>query len=229
MKWVKSGPKRPMPEIPDQARKILQRVGLTLVVFGLLDISLMIYCLAHGHSYSSSFNIFAVISGTYLWRGHPWYVKWVTRATGFYASAFCTFVLVLPFIFPPDLGTLELRLHPFEVIAGTLATMGVVAFLIWVYRELRRGPVLEIYAATEYSPGPFWAAPLCGAALAVGIGVFFIYLMYGNEQRAVALATAKMGPGYHYFVTRLSSTGDQGAAEVLAYDDQSIKSVRVEW
>ena len=46
MKWVKSGPKRPMPEIPDQARKILQRVGLTLVVFGLLDISLMIYCLA---------------------------------------------------------------------------------------------------------------------------------------------------------------------------------------
>ena len=40
--------------------QILHRVGLALIVFGLLDIGLMIYCIFNGVSYSSSFNIFAV-------------------------------------------------------------------------------------------------------------------------------------------------------------------------
>jgi hypothetical protein len=76
--------------------------------------------------------------------------------------------------------------------------------------------VLGTYTAAGYSPGPFWAAPLCGTTLALGIGVLFVFLMHGDEQRAVALATAKTGSGYHYFVTHLSSTGNQGAAEVLS-------------
>jgi hypothetical protein len=36
-------------------------------------------------------------------------------------------------------------------------------------------------------------------------------------------------PVASYFVTKLSSTGNQDAAEVLAYDDQSIKTVQVKW
>jgi hypothetical protein len=221
MELVKSRPKRLL-EIPDEARKILHRVGLALFAFGLLDIGVMIYCLANEVSYSSSFNIFAVISGIYLWRGHPWYVKWVTRAAGFYAAAFCTMVFIAPFIFPMDLGALEFRLHPAAAIVGAMVTIGVVMFLIWVYRELRQAPVLGTYTAAGYSPGTFWAAPLCGTTLALGIGVLFVFLMHEDGQKAIALATAKTGPGYHYFVTNLSSTGNQGAAEVLAYDDQSI-------
>ena len=116
--------------------------------------------------YSSSFNVFAVISGIYLWRGHPWYVKWVTRAAGFYAGAFCAVVSMAPFLFPVDLGVLELRLHPAGVIVGTVATIGVVVFLVWVYRELRQSPVLAAYTVAGYSPGQFWVAPLCGAMLA---------------------------------------------------------------
>jgi hypothetical protein len=122
MKLVKSRPKRRPLEIPDEARRILHRVGLALFAFGLLDIAVMIYCLANAVSYSSSFNIFAVISGIYPWRGHPWYVKWVTRAAGFYAAAFCTLVLVVPFIFPMDLGALELRLHPEDAIVGAVVS-----------------------------------------------------------------------------------------------------------
>jgi hypothetical protein len=218
------------PRISDEVRQILHRVGLALLVFGLLDIGVMIYCIANGISYSSSFNIFAVISGIYLWRGHPWYVKWVTRAAGFYAAAFCTMVPIAPFLFPMDLGTLELRLHPIGVIVGTLATIGVVVFLIWIYRELRQAPVLAAYSDSEYSPGPFWVSPLCGAMLALAAGVLFIVLQHGDaEQLAIKLATVKTGPGYHYFVTHLSYAGDRGTAEVLAYDDRAIKTVQVEW
>jgi hypothetical protein len=227
---VKSRPERRPVEIPDEAQRILHRVGLALFAFGLLDVGVMIYCLANDVSYSSSFNIFAVISGIYLWRGHPWYVKWVTRAAGFYAAAFCTFVLVVPFIFPMDLGALELRLHPAEAVLSVVVTIGVVMFLLWVYWKLRQAPVLGTYTAAGYSPGPFWAAPLCGTTVALGIGVLFVFLMHGDvQQRVIALATAKTGSGYHYFVTDLSITGNQGAAEVLVYDDQSIKRVHVKW
>jgi hypothetical protein len=220
----------PKPEISDEVRQILHRVGLALIIFGLLDIGLMIYCIVNGVNYSSSFNVFAVISGIYLWRGHPWYVKWVTRVAGFYAAAFCTMVPMIPFLFPVDLGVLELRLHPAGVIVGTVATIGVVVFLVWVYRELRQSPVLAAYTVAGYSPGQFWVAPLCGAMLAFGAGALSIVLMHGDaEQTAIRLATVKTGPGYHYFVTRLSYAGDRGTAEVLAYDDRAIKTMQVEW
>jgi hypothetical protein len=218
------------PNISDEVRQVLHRVGLSLFVFGLLDIGVMIYCVVNGLSYSSSFNIFAVISGIYLWKGHPWYVKWVTRAAGFYAAAFCTMIPMVPFLFPANLGVLELRLHPGGVIVGTVATIGVVVFLIWVYRELRQAPVLAAYAGSGYSPGPFWGAPFCGALLALSAGVLIIVLMHGDaEQKAIRLATVKVGPRYHYFVTHLSYAGDRGTAEVLAYDDRSITTVHVEW
>jgi len=230
MELLKWRPNRPQPVISDEVRQILHRVGLALIVFGLLDIGLMIYCIFNGVSYSSSFNIFAVISGIYLWRGHPWYVKWVTRAAGFYAAAFCAMVPMAPFLFPGDLGVLELRLHPAGVIVGTVVTIGVVVFLVWVYRELRQAPVLAAYTVAGYSPGRFWVAPLCGAMLALGAGVLFIVLMHGDDERtAIRLATVKTGPGYHYFVTRLSYAGDRGTAEVLAYDGQAIKTVQVRW
>jgi hypothetical protein len=54
--------------------------------------------------------------------------------------------------------------------------------------------------------------------------------MHGDAaKRAITLATAKTGPGYHYFVTRLSYAGDRGSAEVLAYDDRAVRTVKVEW
>jgi hypothetical protein len=126
-----------IPEITDETRSILHRVGLGLVVFGLLDIGVMIYCIANGLGYSSSFNIFAVISGVYVWRGHPWYVKWVTRAAGFYAAAFCTMVPIAPFLFPVHLGVLELRLHLVNAIVITMATIGAVVF------QLRQTPLVR--------------------------------------------------------------------------------------
>jgi hypothetical protein len=226
MKLRRSELGAPRPVITGEARIILRRVGLALIVFGLLDIGVMIYCILNAIGYSSSFNVFAVLAGIYVWRGHPWWVKWATRAAGFYAAASCMMVPIFPFLFPTDLCVLEFRLHPVGAITGTIAGIGAVAFLIWVYRELRQAPVLAVYA----NQGPSWAAPVCGATLALGLGVLFVFLMHGDaEKRAITLATAKMGPGYHYFVTGLSYAGDSGSAEVLAYDDRAVRTVKVEW
>ena len=137
---------------------------------------------------------------------------------------------MVPFLFPMDLAALEFRLHAVAAVAGAMATTGVIALLVWVYRQLHQGPVLAAYAVAGRSPVPFWIPPLCGAALALAIGALMLVLMHGDaEQKAIALATAKTGPGQRYFVTRLSYAGDRGRAEVLAYDDRAIKTVHVEW
>jgi hypothetical protein len=91
------------PQISDEARRILHRVGFALIVFGLLDIGVMIYCIVNSVNYSSSFNVFAVLAGVYVRRGHPWWVKWATRASGFYAAGFCIIVPMATFLFPMDL------------------------------------------------------------------------------------------------------------------------------
>lgn len=67
-------------------------------------------------------------------------MKWTTRATGFYAAAICTMVAMAPCLFPMDLAALEFRLHPVAAVAGTTATIGVIALLVWVYLQLRRSP-----------------------------------------------------------------------------------------
>ena len=49
------------PQATDDCRTVLKRVGVALIVFGAIDIGVMMYCIAHQISYSSSFNLFAVI------------------------------------------------------------------------------------------------------------------------------------------------------------------------
>jgi hypothetical protein len=230
MKLFKSRPSLPDAVITDEVRQVLHRVGLTLFVLGLIDIMVMICCIVNGVNYSSSLNIFAVISGIYVWRGHPWYVKWVTLAAGFYIGAFCTVILIALFLFPFELGMLELSLHPVRVLVGAAESVGIIVLLFWIYRELRRAPVLETYKSADYSPRSARVVPSYGAMLAFGIGAILIAMMRGDEaQRAIALATAKTGPGYRYFITHISYTNNGGSAEVLAYDDRSIKEVQVKW
>jgi hypothetical protein len=54
----------------DQHIPILKCVGGVLLIVGLVDIAVMIYCIANRISYSSSFNIFAVVAGIFLLRGN---------------------------------------------------------------------------------------------------------------------------------------------------------------
>lgn len=49
--------------------RVLKRVGIVLVVVGLLYIGLMVYSIAKGVAYSSSLNVFALIAGIFLIRG----------------------------------------------------------------------------------------------------------------------------------------------------------------
>jgi hypothetical protein len=112
------------PQSQDACRRILKRVGAALIIFGAIDIAVMAYCIAHRVNYSSSFNVFAVLAGVYIWKGHPWWVKWVTRVAAFYVAAFCAIALVFPFMFPVDLAFAQLRIHPSSALLGRSTRSG---------------------------------------------------------------------------------------------------------
>jgi Arm DNA-binding domain len=138
--------------------------------------------------------------------------------------------MAAPLIFSPRLGLLEVHLHPWETIGGAISTIGVIAFLIWVYRQLRAPAVLAAYGRPGHPAGPPWLAFLLGAAFAVGVGTVAGLALHGDgAQKAMELARAKVGNGYRYCVSNLSWAGGHGRAKVIAYRDDTIRTVDVEW
>ena len=53
-----------------QSNNPFRKVGIALLVIGILDIGYLIYSIINGFSYTSSFNIFAVVASIFLIRGN---------------------------------------------------------------------------------------------------------------------------------------------------------------
>lgn len=215
----------------DSYRLILRRVGWVLIVVGMLDIASMIYCIMRGMSYSSSFNIFAVVAGVFLLKGHLGAVRLITRFVAFILAGFAGFVLILfPFMQPPGLWFAQWHLHPVSTLLGSLLMIAVMALLCWIYRQLRALPVLQARLAAGQSVAPPKGAILTGILLVVGLAAMMHFTLHGETgAKALQLAEAKEGPGYKYCVKSMNWGGDHGRASVTAYNDREIKSVDVEW
>ena len=82
---------------------ILKRAGAVLLVVGLIDVAVMIYCIINSVSYSSSFNILAVAAGIFLLRGNLRAASIIRWIAVFMFSAFSGLLLVWPFMQPIDL------------------------------------------------------------------------------------------------------------------------------
>src|SRR2546425_9956416 len=94
-------------------RPVLRRIGIVLVVIGVIDIGFMIYCIMTGRSYSSSLNIFAVIAGIFLIKGNLKAAKIVTWFSAFLITGLFGVLLVLfPLTQPFDLWRTEFHLNP---------------------------------------------------------------------------------------------------------------------
>jgi hypothetical protein len=214
----------------DNYRDILKRVGVALIVFGAIDIGYMIYCIMHRLSYSSSFNLFAVITGIYVWRAHPWYLKLVPRAAAFYVGGFTTALLILPILIPWDLQLTVLRIYTLDVCIDLVVAIAVIAFIRWIYQELRAPSVLRYYEQTGLPTGVPKYAFLLGAAIPISLAVLMYFMAHSADAgRATELAQARTGPGYRYWVAGVSRTNERRSARVYAYNRNEIKGVGVEW
>src|SRR5229473_3743503 len=147
---------------------ILKRVGVVLIVIGVIDVGWMIYCIVHRRSYSSSFNIFAIIAGIFLIRGSLRGAAIISRFALFMLTVFISMVLLWPVFLPPGLALAELRIYPLQFLASAALIAFVLGLLFWVVVQLRRESVLEAIARSAGK------TPSLRGPILVGLGLVVI-------------------------------------------------------
>jgi len=211
-------------------RAILKNVGFAWIAFGLADIAFMIYSISHGQSYSSSFNIFAVIIGVFLMRGSLGATTLVTWFSAFMLAGFLGVILVFPFLQPFGLLVVQAKLYPIGSAVTWFMALAVLALLGWSYKQLRSPPVLEARRASGRATAVPKIAITLGIALIAFLGTMLGMTLHGaTGAKAVELARQKLGTGYKYSAQSFSTGGGHTTAIVAAYNDNEIKYVPVEW
>jgi len=207
---------------------------LVLLVVGVLDIGVMIYCIANSISYSSSFNIFAVIAGVFLLRASLRAASVVRWLAMFMLAALLTLILAWPFLQPWDLTLTEVRLNPWSA-GGTVAFAALVlGLLAWLYSQLGRAPILAARAAAGRPKRDMRIPAVVGVGLVVVLGVFLsVFLSGESASKAESIAAQQLGDGYRYHVSSLNIQMNNRvkfvSGVVTAWNDKEIKSVPVRW
>lgn len=211
-------------------RPILKRVGIVLIAVGILDIAYWIYCISQARSYSSIFNIPAVVAGVFLLRGNLRAVHIVIWFAAFMLSNFVSELILLPFLQPAELWVIQFRLDPVGLSMSLLVRITLIALFFWIYRQLRTAPVVSASFQSGNSASTGKLAFILGVALVV-LPVGMMHFIRGGAAgaKAVELARAKYGQDYKYHLTGMSWSNGNVTASLTAYNEQEIKPVQVEW
>ncbi|MDP3835054.1 MAG: hypothetical protein Q8Q82_13920 [Hydrogenophaga sp.] len=212
----------------------LKRTGLALLALGLIDIAVLIYCIAHRISYSSSFNIFAVIAGVLLLRGSLRTASAVRWLSAFMGAAFVAMLFVWPLVQPWELTFLQIRLSPFQSLFTLLIFILMVALLAWLYHQLGNQAVLDARSAAGRRARDMRIPAAIGVGMVVLLAAALPMLLEGDSGRkAKELAQQQLGTGYKYHVSslRISKTSQSTsvAAAVTAWNSEEVRTVPVSW
>lgn len=191
----------------------------------------MIYCIAEDQSYSSSFNIFAVIAGIFLIRGSLGATRTITWFSAFMLTGFVGAILLLfPFLQPFGLLVAQLKQDPVSFLSLWLVAVVALVLLGWAYRQLRSAPVVSALQASGRPATPPKLAFAAGIGFVVFLSIMLNMTLNGSAgDKAIELAREKLGPGYKYAPQSLQWGGGHGRAMVAAYNDKEIKYISVEW
>jgi hypothetical protein len=207
-----------------------RKAGIALLIVGLIDIGVMAYCIANEISYSSSFNIFAIIAGVLLIRGGVKTAGVVRWFSAFLIVSFIGLLILSPFITPFGLLLTQFRLNALATVASFAFGLALIALLIWVHRQLSTPEFLSLLAQAGLKIGKPKSAFIAGGLLLVLMVGLSAGLMNGESaQKAKALAQEQLGPDFQYHVSSMSTSGNSGHADVTAYTDKEIRNVQVEW
>jgi hypothetical protein len=213
---------------------ILKRVGVVLIVVGVIDIGSMIYCIVHRMNYRSSLNIFAVIAGVFLLRGSLRAAKAISLYGAFLLAGLLPFALALPVIFPLGLASAAFRIYPMESLASLAYVTVVLGSLFWVVRQLRSETILAASARSAVKVRSLTVPILAGAAIAAfAIPAMRSALSSDQAKRAEQIAAGEVPSGFDFCVTSMktvrTSSGKKFSAVVTAWNDHEIRQVPVGW
>jgi len=213
---------------------ILKRVGRVLIMLGLIDIAVMIYCIFNRISYSSSFNIFAVIAGILLFRGSLRTAVVVRWFAAFMLAGFATFLLAWPFLQPINLTLTQLRLYPGQAFITFVYMMLFFGLLIWLFKELGQEPIQVAIVEAGGKRRDMRVPVGFGVGLVVAIGTLLTIMLGGESAgRLKSMAEQQMGPEYHYHVSSMNiaknNRGTFVSGVVTAWNDHEIRNIPIHW
>lgn len=214
----------------EEIKNPFRKSGIVLLVIGILDIGAMIYCIANNISYSSSFNVFAVIAGILLMKGSVKTARVVRWFSAFFVIAFVFMVVLFPATMPIQLLVTQIKLNPVGMIGLYVFSLIFIGVLAWVYKQLSSANALAALDEAGYKTGKPKSALYAALGMLV-IGGAMIGFMFNSEsaEKARALAKEQYGSNYKYHITSLSMSGSHGFAVVTAYNSEEIKNVQVKW
>lgn len=209
---------------------ILKRTGLVLLAVGFVDIGVMIYCIVNRISYSSSFNIFAVVGGIFLLRGSLKAVSIIRWFAFIFASALASVMFLLPVMTPVDLMYVEFKVAPVSSALGMLSFIGALLLLRWLSTQLSSPPVHEALVASGAKVRSSTVPLAVGVALSVVLAAGSVWVQRTESaKRAIAQAKAKYGANYRYHVSSLryqsTSEGSVVSGVVTVWSDGDVKHV----
>jgi hypothetical protein len=217
-----------------QSNNPFRKVGIALLVIGIMDIGYMIYSIFNGFSYTSSFNIFAVVAGIFLIRGNL-IAALITRFfVTFFAALVFGIVILYFYLTPIDLIMVQIKLQSTSILSFALILSCVIAILIWMCIQFSTSESIQAFIGGGYKLSVpkliSFSAVAAGTLLMILIGVFFNFF-YSSEviTKAVKSAQDQYGNNYQYHVTSFNIENDYGIATVIAYNNEAIKVIEVEW
>ena len=189
--------------------------------------------------YSSSFNIFAIVAGVFLYRGNLKSVRIVRWFSAFLSSAFVKMMLLFPFFMPIDLMTTYFKLHPIAFVAYSSIAIALIILLVWVYQTLNSEAILAAIAQNNVDNKWLWRKPKNGFIFGVCLPILLVITIsvsFSGEtaEKAKFEAEKIAGLGYKYAVTSLNVNSTFGSktyyrADVTAYNSTEIKQLHLEW
>lgn len=204
--------------------------GIVLLVIGIIDIGAMAYCITNNITYSSSFNIFAVIAGIFLMRGSVKAARIVRWISVFFIVGAIGVLVLMPLSMPLQLLITQAKLDPFGTFASHAMSIIFICVLIWLYMQLSTQGALKSFEQASYGTGQPKSAFIAAVGLLVVVQVL-LGMMFNSDsaEKAKTLAREQLGPGYEYHINSISTSGGNGAATVTAYNSDEIKNIQVRW
>lgn len=207
---------------------MLKRVGIVLIAVGLVDIAYMVYCIAHGISYSSSLNVFALIAGVCLYRGSLTVARIGAHAAALLLGAALVGLPAILLLCPTGLMLVAFKTAPASTLLALVLSLALPVLSFWVYRQLTSEAVL---GALD-KPLAAKRSVLAGASLVLLLVLVVSHSLRGSaSDQVVAEARQQLGPDYEYFVTRMTRTagrdGESVRALVLAYNSERVEPIQV--
>ncbi len=214
----------------EEVNNPFKKAGIALAVVGATDILVFVYCIINQISYSSSFNIFALLAGIFLIKGGVKTARVVRWFSAFLMVGFIGLLIFIPINTPLSLLVAQLHVQPMLAIGPYLFGIPLIYLLYWVHKQLSSPNSLQLLADAGYKTAKPKSAVFAGIGLVAILFVTLTLMLKGESGlKAKQLAQEQTGPGYQYHVTQMSLSGGKGSAVVTAYNNNEIKNVVVRW